>query len=140
MISAFLVLFIFVILPVIVVAFIIGAISKKNKTNRSEKEQFKDFENIIRSIYVYFLLICLLCAIIGGTIYLFSSTVDYILPEQPYSYNEDNYLESRRNSYIVGIFTASSILLSAIPLFVYHSKIAKSESLKNSINLNKEEE
>lgn len=129
MISGVFILLFFAIIPIAIISIIISAISRRNKSTNDEKDQM-DFEKIIRSIYVYLLLICLLCSMIGGVIYLFSSTVDYFLPEKATSTYEQGYPERERNVAIVGMFTASSILLATTPLFIYHNKIAKSESTR----------
>lgn len=115
------------ILPIVVIALIITAIVKHNKNDKGNSESF---EKSVRSIYVYIILICLLIGIIGGVIALFNSSVNYLLPEKSYSTTNIYEKENSRNEYIVDIFTSASILVICIPLFIYHSKIAKNDTVK----------
>lgn len=106
--------------PIIVVAMIVSAIVKKknNETNKSF------FEDTIRAIYVYIVLICALCAIIGGVISTFNYGLDVFLPEEEYEETELSK-ERERNENIVDLATNIAIIAVAVPVFVYHSKIAK---------------
>lgn len=131
-------------IPVILIVIIITAIVRHNK-NTESKETVETFEKTIRAIFVYFILIVLLCAIIGGTIYLFNSIINIILPEEQYP---DSYYDkkittsisninltstvdnSERNENIVNMITATSLLTICIPLFIYYSKIAKKDIVK----------
>ena len=118
---------------------IITAIVKHNK-NTDQKSSTAKFEKSIRSIYVYIVLICLLCTIIGGTIYLFNSTLDLVFPEKrentsnvdyyntTYSTSNNSYSTRQRNKNIVGIFTSSAMLVSCIPLFIYFNKVSKEDN------------
>lgn len=135
---ALLIILLIVILPIALIAMIITAIVKHNK-NTDTKSSTVKFEKSIRSIYVYIVLICLLCTIIAGTIYLFNSTLDLVLPEQEETkYNVEYYNTTyspsksnsnrERNENIVGIFTSSAMLVSCIPLFVYYNKVSKKDS------------
>lgn len=114
-------------IPVVAVVMVITAVIKRNSSGNEQS----DFEKITRAIYVYLILICLLCAMIGGTIFLFNSAMNYFLPEKEYS---DHYLynneERNKNEALVGILTSSALLISTVPLFIYHSKIAKNEKGK----------
>lgn len=136
MIFSLLLLLLFVILPIAVIIMIITAIVKRSKNGDSS---LKSFEKSIRSIYTYIVLICLLCTIIGGLIYLFNTGLDLVLPEKQNSstfYDDDTYITSFeieninriRNKNIVGVFTASAMLVSAVPLFIYYNKLAKKEN------------
>lgn len=135
MIFSLLLLLLFVILPIAVIIMIITAIVKRSKNGDSS---LKSFEKSIRSIYTYIVLICLLCTIIGGLIYLFNTGLDLVLPEKQNSstYYDNTYITSIemeninriRNKNIVGVFTASAMLVSAVPLFIYYNKLAKKEN------------
>ena len=135
---ALLIILLIVILPIALIAMIITAIVKHNK-NTDTKSSTVKFEKSIRSIYVYIVLIGLLCTIIAGTIYLFNSTLDLVLPEQKedthnVQYYDTTYSPSKnnsnrdRNENIVGIFTSSAMLVSCIPLFVYYNKVSKKDN------------
>ena len=134
MFYALLIILLIAILPIALITMIITAIVKHNK-NTDTKSSTKKFEKSIRSIYVYIVLICLLCTIIAGTIYLFNSTLDLILPEKDISYNNNYYITDtktdysarERNENIVGIFTSSAMLVSCVPLFIYYNKVSKKE-------------
>ena len=123
MIIGFFISLLLLILPVAIVIAVISAIVKYSKSTTENNQA--DFEKIIRSIYVYFLLICSLCAMIGGTIFLFNSTFDYLFPENTYM---NLYKKQRNNETIVDMITASSILVCTIPLFMYYSILAKTET------------
>lgn len=128
MIFSLLLLLLVGILPIALVIMIITAIVKKEKNG--EKSSLKSFEKSIRSIYVYIVLICLLCTIISGTIYLFNSSLNLVLPEKDaYTVNPDvvEYSTRERNKNIVGIFTSSAMLMSCVPLFIYYNKVSKKD-------------
>lgn len=135
MFYALLIILLIAILPIALITMIITAIVKHNK-NADTKSSTEKFEKSIRSIYVYIVLICLLCTIIAGTIYLFNSTLDLILPEKDISYNNNYYIADtktdysarERNENIVGIFTSSAMLVSCVPLFVYYNKVSKKDN------------
>lgn len=136
---ALLIILLIAILPIALIAMIITAIVKHNK-NTDSKSSTAKFEKSIRSIYVYIVLICLLCTIIGGTIYLFNSTLDLVLPEKrennsnldyyttTHSTLNNTYSTRQRNKNIVGIFTSSAMLVSCVPLFVYYNKVSKKDN------------
>ena len=135
---ALLIILLIVILPIALIAMIITAIVKHNK-NTDQKSSTAKFEKSIRSIYVYIVLICLLCTIIGGTIYLFNSTLDLVFPEQKETKSDIQYYDTtyspsksnsnrERNENIVGIFTSSAMLVSCVPLFVYYNKVSKKDN------------
>ena len=133
MFYALLILLLIGILPIALITMIITAIIKHNR-NTDQKSSTVKFEKSIRSIYVYIVLISLLCTIIGGTIYLFNSTLDLVLPEKSNSSNYYTitpdvleYSTRQRNENIVGIFTASAMLISCVPLFVYYNKVSKKD-------------
>ena len=126
-----------IIAPIIVIAMIVSAIVKKKNSDSSKSL----FEETIRAIYVYIILICALCAIIGGVISTFIYGLDVLLPEEEYEETELSQ-EREHNENIVDLSTNLSILLVAIPVFIYHSKIAKnankdSELPKNTENVEK---
>lgn len=134
-------------LPIALVIMIIVALVRHNKNADSSDS----FEKSIRSIFVYLILISMLCSIIGGTILLFNSAINLVLPEKDYiETSSDSYYydtattlstisarkivrpvdNSERNMYIVNMITAASILLVCIPVFAYFSKIARKETVK----------
>ena len=134
MVFALLIILLIAILPIAIISIIITAIVKHNK-NTDQKSSTVKFEKSIRSIYVYIVLISLLCTIIGGTIYLFNSTLDLVLPEKSNSSNYYTttpdvvgYSTRQRNKKIVGIFTSSAMLVSCVPLFVYYNKVSKKDN------------
>lgn len=106
--------------PVVIVAMIVSAIIKK-KNNETNKNIFED---TIRAIYVYIVLICALCAMIGGVISTFNYGLDVFLPEEEYEETELSR-ERERNENVVDLATNIAIFAVAVPVFVYHSKIAK---------------
>jgi ABC-type Fe3+ transport system permease subunit len=112
----------FCLIPIAVLALIIGAILKKKDATQNGSEK-RNFESAIRAIYIYLVLICALCAIIGGIISTFNYGLDVLLPEE--SYNTTNSDLQDRNENIVQFATNISIFIVAIPIFIYHSKIAK---------------
>lgn len=107
------------ILPIAIVALIISAIVKKNKENKN------GIEETIRNIYVYIILIITLVAIITGVISTFRIGLDLLLPEK--SIYESSYQseQQERNESIIEFFTEMSLVISVIPVFIYHNKIAK---------------
>jgi hypothetical protein len=117
MIGAIILLFVLLV-PIAIIGLLVSLIIKNNKNNDSAKSD-ADFAKMIRAIYIHFVLICLLCAIIGGTIWLFSSTVNLLIPEDHW------YPGREHNVAIVGMFTSSALLISTVPLFIYHNKITK---------------
>ena len=129
MVLGILMVLLFPLVFIAVITAIITAVVKRAVTTNEAEEQ-ANFTKTIRSIYVYLILICLLCAIIGGAILFFNSTINYLLPEENgYTSHMDrhNYTERERNTAIVGMFTASAILVSTVPLFIYHNRIARNE-------------
>lgn len=119
------------IIPIALIGFIISAIVKKNKDSKT------GFEEIVRNIYTYIVLIITLIAIIVGTISLFRVGLDIILPEKM-TYESSSYVyERNKNSNIIELFTELAIVLSVIPVFIYHNNIAKkSREVKADIQEN----
>lgn len=114
--------------PIAVVILIISAFIRKNKEDKIK------FEDIVRNIYIYIILIITLVAIISGVIAAFRVGLDIALPEKYTTTTSYNSLERERNENIVELFTTISIVLTSVPIFIYHNKLAK-ESRKNK-NIN----
>ena len=121
MVVSIIIILLCLLLPIAIISIIVSAIVKRNKEEKS------DFENTIRGIYSYSILILSLFAIIIGTIVTFRVGLDVILPEESTSsysssYNND---EKERNENIVECLTNMSIVISCIPIFIYHNKLTK---------------
>lgn len=118
------------ILPVIGIIFLVHLFSRRSKDEK--EEPISDYEKKIRSVYVYFLLICLLCTIIVSGIIVFNLMLNEILPQETYSSyeNSQSYRVYESNQTMVNICTALATLGCTIPLFIYHSNIAKNENTK----------
>lgn len=119
------------IVPVAIVILIIQAISKRNKDDKH------GFDETIRNVYIYLILIITLVAIITGVITAFRVGLDVLLPEKSTtSYTTYNYSERERNNNIVELCTTLSIVITSIPIFVYHNKLAKKDKeLKKQENV-----
>lgn len=106
------------ILPVALVVLIITAIVKRNKGDKN------NFEKTVRNIYIYIILIITVVAIIIGVIATFRTGLDVILPEksvsQSTSYNTE---QKERNENIIEFCTTLSLVISIIPVFIYHNKL-----------------
>jgi len=116
------------IIPIAIVVVIVSAIVKKSKESKS------NFDEIIRSIYIYIILIVTLVAIVSGTIMTFRVGLDVLLPEKSTyqsSYTND---EMEKNENIIELFTTLSLVLSSIPVYLYHSKLTKKENKIEEIN------
>ena len=110
------------VVPVAIVILIIQAISKRNKDDKH------GFDETIRNVYIYLILIITLVAIITGVITAFRVGLDVVLPEKSTtSYTTYNYSERERNNNIVELCTTLSIVITSIPIFVYHNKLAKKD-------------
>lgn len=121
------------VLPIAIVVFIITAIVKRNKEDKN------NFDETVRNIYVYIVLIVTLVAIIMGVITTFRIGLDVILPEKSVSQSAYSNDEMDRNENIIECFTTISLVVSVIPVFVYHNKLAK-ETRKNKVEEVKVEE
>lgn len=119
------------VVPVAIVILIIQAISKRNKDEK------QCFDETIRNVYIYLILIITLVAIITGVITAFRVGLDVVLPEKSTtSYTTYNYSERERNNNIVELCTTLSIVITSIPIFVYHNKLAKKDKeLKKQENV-----
>lgn len=119
------------VVPVAIVILIIQAISKRNKDDKH------GFDETIRNVYIYLILIITLVAIITGVITAFRVGLDVALPEKSTtSYTTYNYSERERNNNIVELCTTLSIVITSIPIFVYHNKLAKKDKeLKKQENV-----
>jgi len=117
------------IIPIIIIALIVGAFMKNSKNDDPKKSE-ADFAKTIRGIYTYLILICLLFTIIGATVWLFSSAVNHFIPLEDTSYSWHNSPARERNTAIVSMSTATSMLIVSVPLFLYHNKIARDEKTK----------
>jgi len=105
--------------PIIVITLIITAIIKRNKEDKN------NFDETIRNIYVYIILIVTLIAIITGTIAVIRIGLDVILPEK--SLSESYYNNERRemNENIIELCTTAALVVSVIPVFIYHNRLAQ---------------
>lgn len=107
------------IIPIAVIVLIVLAITKKNKENKNE------FSESVRNIYVYIILIITVVTIIVGVISTFRMGLDILLPEKSIYESKYQNEERERNQNIIEFFTETSLVVSVIPVFIYHNKIAK---------------
>ena len=119
---------IIIIAPIAVIVFIVSAFIRKSK-----EEKIK-FEEIVRSIYIYIILIITLVAIISGVIAAFRVGLDIALPEKYSTTTSYNSQEREKNENIVEFLTTISIVITSVPIFIYHNKLAK--ELRNNKNTN----
>lgn len=118
------------VVPVAIVILIIQAISKRNKDDKH------GFDETIRNVYIYLILIITLVAIITGVITAFRVGLDVALPEKSIGSTTYNYPEREKNKNIVELCTTLSIVITSIPIFVYHNKLAKKDKeLKKQENV-----
>lgn len=110
------------IVPIAVIVLIVQAIVKRNN-----KEEKKDFEEIIRGIYIYLILIITLVAIITGVITAFRVGLDVVLPEKYITDTSYNSQEREYNENMVELLTTISIVITSLPIFIYHNKLAKKD-------------
>lgn len=114
------------VIPIVIVILIISAIVKRNKEDKN------NFGEIVRNIYIYIILIVTLVAIISGVIATFKMGLDIILPEKSVYENSYDNEELEKNENIIELFTTISLVLSTLPVFIYHNKLArKSKEIKN---------
>lgn len=121
------------VMPIAIVVLIITAIVKRNKEDKN------NFDETVRNIYVYIVLIVTLAAIIMGVITTFRIGLDVILPEKSVSQSSYDNEEMDRNENIIECFTTLSLVISVIPVFIYHNKLTK-ENRKNKVEEVKIEE
>ena len=114
--------------PIVIVISIISALVKKGK-----EEKIK-FEEMIRNIYIYIILIITLVAIISGVIVAFRVGLDLALPEKYSITTSYNSPEKEKNVNVVKLFTTISIVVTSVPIFIYHNKLAK--ELRRNKNIN----
>ena len=122
-----LVLILSFVIPIALIVLIVQAILKKDKSKR-------DFENLIRNIYIYLILIITLIVIISGAIAVFSSGLDVLLPEQTTSSSSYYNSERIQNRNITAMLTELSAVIVCIPIFIYHSKLAKKDREEKKVN------
>ena len=119
------------ILPVLILVMIILAVVKKGKDNKEGREG-ESFNSIVRTIYIYIMLIAFLCATIGGFLYFVDSAIDYYIPLENANYDSaiQNMLEknNEKNGIIVNMYTSITVVIISLPLFIYHSKLAKTQA------------
>ena len=106
-------------IPIAIVVLVISAIIRRNKEDKN------NFDEIIRNIYMYIIIILTLVAIITGVIATFKIGLDIILPEKPTYQSSYNNEELVKNENIIELFTTLSLVISTIPVFIYHNKLAK---------------
>lgn len=118
------------IIPIAILVLIISAVVKKGKENKN------NFEESIRNIYVYIILIITLISIIAGTIASLRVGLDIILPEEELYQNSYNNMQQKRNGNINELFTNLSLVISVIPIFMYHNKLAKKSRATKTEEIN----
>ena len=133
------------IVPIVIISIIVVAIVRKNK----DGDISENFEKIIRTIYVYLLLIAFLFMIVGSVIFAVNSAVNYYIPESKITaiandttvkdiaiypdvqskeiakLQKERELKSEKNQSIIDLASALAMFAIALPMFVYHSKLAK---------------
>lgn len=114
------------IIPVALIAAIVSASVKKANGTKS------NFEHSIRNVYIYLILIISIIGIILGSIVTIRLGLDLILPEEPLYSQTSNSRDREKNENIVEFFTVASVLISLIPVFTSHSKLAKSINVINA--------
>lgn len=119
--------------PIIVITLIITAIIKRNKDDKN------NFEETIRNIYVYIILIITLIAIITGTIAVIRIGLDVILPEKSLSESYYNNERMEMNENIIELCTTAALVISVIPVFIYHNGLAKKNRDKKAQEIKIEE-
>ena len=98
---------------------------KGNKLYVLDQDEKKDFDQVIRSAYIYLILIITLIAIITAFIDTFRVGLDVLLPEKSISDSVYNSLEREKNGNIVTLLTNMSMLITMVPIFIYHNKLVK---------------
>lgn len=104
--------------PIAILILIISAFIKRN--NKDDKG---NFEETIRGMYIYIILIITLVVIISGIISIFKIGLDIILPEETQS--QYSYEKQEKNENIINLTTTLSLVVTSIPIFIYHNKLAK---------------
>ena len=79
------------------------------------------------------ILIITLIAIISGVIAAFRIGLDIALPEKYVKSTAYNSQERERNQNIVELLTIISVVITSIPIFIYHNKLAKELSKDKNI-------
>lgn len=108
------------IIPIAIVILIITAIVKRNKEDKTGS-----FGETIRNVYVYIILIVTLIAIIAGVIEVFRTGLDVILPEKATYESSYSSEQIDKNENIIELATTISLVVSVIPVYIYHNKLAK---------------
>lgn len=117
------------IVPIAILVLIISAVVKKSKQDKD------NFDETIRNVYIYIILIITLIGIIGGTIGAFRVGLDILLPEESTYSNSYSIIDKNEN--IIELATTISLLISVIPIFIYHNKLVKqSKNIKKEKNIN----
>lgn len=118
------------IIPIAILVLIISAVVKKGKENKNS------FEESIRNIYIYIILIITLISIIAGTIASLRVGLDVLLPEESIYQNSYNDMQREKNENINELFTNLSLVISVIPIFIYHNKLAKKSRVTKTEEIN----
>lgn len=106
--------------PIAVIVLIVKLVTAK----KDDENGMVSFEKGVRSFYVYAILVVAFCMLVLGAIGAFSAGLDILLPEVA-DVTSRIYVNELNESKIE-FAEAVGVLVTAIPLFVYHSKVAKS--------------
>ena len=120
---------------IIPIAVIVLIVQENGKINN--KEEKKDFEEIVRGIYIYLILIITLVAIITGVITAFRVGLDVVLPEQYITTTSYNSQEREHNENMIELLTTISIVITSLPIFIYHNKLAKKDREMKKVEIAK---
>ena len=106
------------IMPIAIIALIVSSILKKKQDPNSS------LEDPIKNTYCYIIIIITLFAIIVGTILIFRNGLDILLPEESL-YTDYNDKQADINRNIVNVLSTLSLVITCIPIFIYHNRITK---------------
>jgi|GEM_PF-3557760 len=116
-------------LPIVIIIFIITAIIRSVRKDPNEES----FQEIIRTMYIYVVMIIFLIFFVSGTVALFNSCLNLLLPETVQT--AYNSTVTANNRAIADITTNIAILCISIPMFIYYSTIAKKEHKKEEVKV-----
>lgn len=108
-------------IAIAIIVFIVTTIVKSMKKDSTEE----DFQNIMRAMYIYIVMIIFLILIVASTILVFNGLMGVLLPDV--INNRYNSIEISKNANFAQITSSAATLFLCIPLFLYHSGLAKKE-------------